>query len=425
MKRSLLALALLSVAFTASAQNLLIRNAKVVAGGNAAPRDADVLIRNGVIQSVGNGLSSSGVTVVDANGRFVTPMLFGGISDIGVEEVSGERSTVDSSFAHGNTREQMEIRPEFDVTLAFNPDSILIPVARNEGIGWTLVSAGSSGVSSIVLGQGGVVRFNGDTEAIGPRALFLNMGEAGASASGNSRAAQWMILDQLIDEVQGKIGPDSRFALLTPAGRKAFSKYLAGNGRVFVGMNRASDIRQLLKWSARTGVKVAIVGGDEGWKVANDLARAKVPVFINALNALPSNFDSLGTRLDNAALLNQAGVPVSFYQSDMASHMAFKMRQIAGNAVSYGMPWQAAFAGLTTVPAQAMGVADKVGSIAAGHPGDVVIWSGDPLEVNAIADQVIVNGRVVDMRSRHTELRDRYLKPTPNPDQGQMPRAYE
>ena len=74
MKRSLLALALLSVAFTASAQNLLIRNAKVVAGGNSAPRDADVLIRNGVIQSVGNGLSSSGVTVVDANGRFVAPM---------------------------------------------------------------------------------------------------------------------------------------------------------------------------------------------------------------------------------------------------------------------------------------------------------------------------------------------------------------
>lgn len=425
MKRSLLAFALMGFALTANAQDVLVRNAKLLTGGTASPRTADVLIRNGVIAGVGNGLSAGNATVIDANGRFVTPTLFAGITDIGVEEVSGERATVDSSFAHGNRSEQMEIRPEFDVTLAYNPDSVLIPVARNEGIGWTLVSAGNAGVSSIVLGQGGVVRFNGDLDAIGPRALFLDMGAAGSPESGSSRAAQWMILDQLVDEVRGRIGADSRFALLTPKGRTTLASYLAGNGRVFVGMHRASDIRQLLKWSSRHGVKVAIIGGDEAWKVKEDLARAKVPVFVNALNALPNNFDSLGTRLDNAALLSQAGVPVSFYLDDMGSHLSYKIRQIAGNAVANGMSWDAAIAGLTTVPAAAMGVSDQVGSIANGRSGDLVIWSGDPLEVNVIADQVIMKGRVVDMRSRQTMLRDRYAQPEPDAAQGQLPRAYE
>lgn len=419
------ALAIALFASPVFAQDVLVRNAKLVRGDGSQPVNGDLLVRNGKIAATTGSHTTTSLTVIDAQGKYVTPALFAGITDIGVEEVSGERATVDANLSLGTANTNPVIRPEFDVTLAFNPDSVLIPIALNEGLGWTLVSAGTSGVSSIVLGQGGVVRLNGDADAIGPRALFVELGAAGAAESGRSRAAQWMFLDQLLDEVRGRIGPDSNFALLTPAGRDALRKYLNGQGRVFVRVQRASDIRRLLRWSATNGIKIAIIGGDEAWKLAPELAAAKVPVFLNALNALPSNFDSLGTRLDNATLLSRAGVPVSFHMDDMASHLAYKIRQVAGNAVSNGMSWDAAVAGLTSVPAAALGVGDRVGSLRVGSDANFVIWTGDPLEVNAVAERVFVNGAERVLRSRQTELRDRYAKPQPDPTQGQLPRGYE
>ena len=91
------------------------------------------------------------------------------------------------------------------------------------------------------------------------------------------------------------------------------------------------------------------------------------------------------------------------------SHYARKLRQLAGNAVSYGMPWEAALAGLTRVPAQAFGVGNDVGTIAVGRRADLALWSGDPLDVAHTATQVWMGGRATPMKSRQTELRDRYL----------------
>ena len=84
---------------------------------------ADVLVRNGRIAAVGTGLAAAGATVVEANGRPLTPGLFGGITALGVDEVSLEQSTVDNAPPHGGERRARprEPRPEFDVTLAFNP----------------------------------------------------------------------------------------------------------------------------------------------------------------------------------------------------------------------------------------------------------------------------------------------------------------
>ena len=405
----------------ASAQDLLIRNATVhTATARGTLQGADVLVKDGRIASVGSGLQAGGATVVDAQGQPLTPALFGGITDIGVEEVSGESSTVDSALALGANAADMQVRPEFDVTLAYNPDSVLVPVARVEGIGWTLLSAGSRPGGSLVGGQGGVVRLDGGLDAVGPRALFLTLGGDGAGLSGHSRAAQWMLLDQLVDELHGRIGPDSRFALLTPAGRTALARYFGGGGRVIVHIQRAADIVRLLRWSKRHGIKVALVGAAEGWKVAPQIAAAGVPVFVDALADLPADFDEIGATLENAARLQAAGVRVSFFQSGDASHNARKVRQLAGNAVANGLPWEAALAGLTTVPAEALGVAGEVdNTIAVGQRADLVLWSGDPLDVANVARQVWLNGRAIPMRSRQTELRDRYL----HPDDG-LPRAY-
>ncbi|WP_233264211.1 amidohydrolase family protein [Lysobacter panacisoli] len=411
---------------TAGAQELLIRNATVhTATAQGTLKGADVLVSGGTIRAIGTGLAPpAGAQVIDAQGRPLTPTLFGGITEIGLEEVSGEKATVDDTLALGADTKQMTVRPEFDVTLAFNPDSILIPVTRIEGIGWTLLGAGTASGGSIVAGQGGVVRLDGSADPIGPRELFLRIGGDAAGLSGNSRAAQWMILDQLIDEVRGRIPPDANAALLTPAGRTALAKYLNGGGRVVVAVDRAADIRQLLRWSARHNVRIAIAGGAEAWRVAPSLASAKVPVFVNPLGNLPSDFDQIGATMENAARLRAAGVQVGFSQAGDASHNARKIRQLAGNAVANGLPWEDGLAGLTRVPADTFGVADRLGTIAPGKRADLVLWSGDPLEVNAVALQVWMDGRAIEMRSRQTELRDRYLRTATPAEQGGLPRAY-
>ncbi len=419
MKRLSLIAALLAATGIASAQDLLIRNATVhTASARGTLQHADVLVKNGRIAAVGSGLSAGGAAVVDAQGRPLTPTLFGGITDIGVEEVSGESATVDATLALGANAADMRVRPEFDVTLAYNPESVLVPVARVEGIGWTMLSAGSRSGGSFIGGQGGSVRLDGSLDAIGPRALFVTLGGDGASLSGSSRAAQWMLLDQLIDEVRGRIPQDSQFALLTPAGRATLAKYFGG-GRVVVRIQRAADIVRLLRWSKQRGVNIALLGAAEAWKVAPQIAAANVPVFVDALADLPADFDELGATLENAARLHAAGVRVSFSQAGDASHNARKIRQLAGNAVANGLPWEAALAGLTSVPAGSFGIGGELGTIAVGQRADLALWSGDPLDVANVAQQVWMDGRAIPMRSRQTELRDRYL----HSDTG-LPRAY-
>ncbi|PWB26069.1 amidohydrolase [Stenotrophomonas sp. SPM] len=403
--------ALLLLATTASAQDLLVRNATVhTASARGSLQNTDVLVQGGMIRAVGPGLAApAGVAVVEANGRPLTPALFGGITEIGIEEVSGESSTVDSTLKIG----EQPLRPEFDVTLAYNPASVLIPVARLDGIGFTALGAATGG--GFVAGQGGVMRMDGSADPIGPRALFLRLGAAASELTGQSRAAQWMLLQQMVDEARGQVAADSPHALLTPAGRRTLARYLAGQGRIVVEVDRAADIRQLLRWAAREKVKIAIAGGAEAWQMAADLAAAQVPVFVDALGNLPTSFDQMGATLENAARLQRVGVPVSFAQRDDASHNARKMRQLAGNAVANGLPWADGLAGLTRVPAQVLGVADQIGTIEPGKRADLVLWEGDPLDVAHYAEQVWLGGRAMPMRSRQTELRDRYLQHNAQP----------
>ena len=413
--RALLLLAGACAAPALFAQDLLIRNATVhTAAARGSLEHSDVLVQGGVIRAVGPGLSApAGVAVVEAAGRPLTPALFGGITDVGIEEVSGESATVDSTLK----LDDQPLRPEFDVTLAFNPDSVLIPVARLDGIGFTLLGANTGG--GFIAGQGGVVRLDGSADPVGPQALFIRLGASGAELTGTSRAAQWMLLEQMVSEARGRVPADSPHALLTPAGRATLARYLAGQGRIVVQVDRAADIRQLLRWAGREKVRIAIAGGAEAWRLAPQLAQAGVPVFVDGLGNLPSSFDQLGATLQNAARLKAAGVPVSFAQRDDASHNARKMRQVAGNAVANGLPWGDGLAGLTRVPAQALGVGDRLGTIEPGKLADLVLWEGDPLDVGHYAEQVWLGGRAMPMRSRQTELRDRYQAPASS-----EPRAY-
>lgn len=392
----------------AGAQELLIRGARVhTVSAPGTLENTDVLIQGGRIAAIGTGLTApAGTTVIEAKGRALTPGLFGGVTQIGLEEVSLEPSTVDAELDLMAPAWQHHWRPEFDVTPAFNPRSSLVPVARIEGVTWTMLAPLSD--RSLVAGQGAAVTLDGRFDAVldGSRSLFVNWGSAGVEGSGGSRAAQFMLFDQAIREVR-QPGSAGEGALLLPEGRAALKTYLAG-GRVVFRAERASDIRQVVHYAKRNGMKPVIAGGSEAWLFAQELAAADVPVLLDVLDNLPGDFDRLGARLDNAALLHAAGVRIAFSYDD--SHQARKNRQLAGNAVAHGLPWHAALAAITSNPAEIFGVGNDRGRIEKGQVADLVLWSGDPLEVTAVAEQAWIAGQPVEMRSRQTELRDRYLE---------------
>ena len=407
----LIAIALLSCATLANAQTVLIRGATVhTVAEQGVLNNTDVLIRDGKIAAIGTGLSApSDATTVDAKGRALTPGLFGGLSGIGVEEVTLEPTTADAGVILNAPPFEMQWRPEFDVTAAYNARSVLVPVARIEGLTWTMLAPASAEGGTFVPGQGAAVTLDGRYDAVlnGSRSLFINLGGNANAMSAGSRAGQWMLLDQAIRETRSPSAQDEH-RLLHPAGREALARYLAG-GRVVFNVARAAEIRRAIAFAKRNGMKPVIAGGTEAWVVADELAREKVPVLLDALENLPYTFDGIGARLDNAALLHRAGVRIAFTQFN-EGHNSRKVRQLAGNAVAHGLPKDAALAALTVQPAEIFGLASERGRIARGQVADLVLWSGDPLEVTSAADQVWIAGKPVNMRSRQTELRDRYLE---------------
>jgi imidazolonepropionase-like amidohydrolase len=175
-----------------------------------------------------------------------------------------------------------------------------------------------------------------------------------------------------------------------------------------VRAHRASDLLALIKFKAEFGVELTIVGAAEGWKVAPELAAADITVVIQPSDNLPGSFDTLGARLDNAKLLHEAGVRVAIAHFD--SHNARNVTQEAGLAVANGLPHAAAITAVTLNVARAYGMEDQYGSLAIGKVANLVVWDGDdPFELSCWAQEVWIRGQKLDMTSRQTQLRDRYM----------------
>ena len=398
---------------TAVAQGpVLIRDARVHTVAAAGTLEhTDVLVENGRIAAIGKNLAApKGATIIDADGKPLTPGLFGGLSNLGVEEIGLEPSAGDGSVALG------DMRPEFDLTLAYNPDSPTVAASRISGVTFMMLaptpgSARAGG--TLVAGQGAIVRLDGRLESEGDRsrAMFVDFGGDSVDLSGGSRAAQYMLLRQAFNEARTPavmMAHDQR--LLTPAGRQQLGDWLRNRNLFVVDADRAADLRQLLAFAKREELHLALAHANEAWRIAPQLAAAKVPVIIDPLEDLPSSFDSVGATMENAARLARAGVEVAFSLGDRVPYASRKVRQAAGNAVAHGMPWDAALAAITRVPAKIFGVGDSIGSIEVGRQADLVLWSGDPLEVSSLARAVLIAGQPVQMRSRQTDLRDRYME---------------
>ncbi len=173
--------------------------------------------------------------------------------------------------------------------------------------------------------------------------------------------------------------------------------------------HRASDINTLIQLKREFGLNMVISGATEAWMLRDELSAEGIPVIMDPLENLPSNFDRLGARLDSAGMLQQAGVKLMFTNySTSSTHNPYLVRISAGNAVAYGMSAIEAIKAMTLYPAEVFGFADQYGTVEVGKVADLVVWDGDPLEIMTSASTVIINGEIIPMVSRSTRLRDRY-----------------
>ena len=380
------------------ADSLLITNAQLFVGDDRKAVPRDILIVDGLVDTVAEDLSAAEAdTVLDANGRTVTPTLFAGITAAGLSEIGMVYEAVDSRLSDLYTG---LMHPEFDVRRAYNPHSTVIPVTRIEGFGYTLLMAAPG--DRTISGQGSLVRFDDGFDSFeGKTVVYINVDGSSGNRLGGSRAAHWMLLESAFQE----LGTDDEdLTLISAAGKQAL-RATARNGIFVFRANRASDILQSLTFSETHKLTAVISGGQEAWMVRDALADAGVPVVLNALDNLPGSFDGLGARLDNAALLHEAGVTVLFTSGE--THNARKLRQVVGNAIAQGFPYESAMAAMTSLPAEIFGGRPRM--VAPGLAADLVIWGGDPFDVNSAADQVILDGQLDPMTSRQTQLLQRYL----------------
>jgi len=236
--------------------------------------------------------------------------------------------------------------------------------------------------------------------------MMLELGEDGAARIGGSRAAEFVQLRQIFDLVRQPPRDEYPFEL-SQADVAALKPVLAGTMPLIVVVHRAADIQQVLKLARDYRLKIILSGAEEAWRVAGEIAAAKVPVLINPTSNIPSNFDMLGASLRNAAVLKAAGVEIAIGGND-AGHRVREMRYNAGLGVSRGLPYADGIEALTLAPARIFGVADQLGSIAPGKSADIVIWDGDPLEPLTQPTAIFIAGREQPLTSRATELGKRY-----------------
>lgn len=394
----------------AGAATTAITNATIYTADQAGVlRGATLLMRDERIVAVGRELSvPAGATVIDGSGLTLTPGMFAPLSAFGVSEIEGVSETNDRHSDH------KRYSAALDMADAYNPRSGRIPIARVDGVTRAMVSPVMGRGGSVISGQGAVVSLGSDSAWLvkGQAAMFAQLGEAGAQLSG-TRASAVLALREAFEEVRlaGKPrnGPQLD-SLLSTLDIAALKPVLAGRVPLVVNAHRASDITAALQLARQYKLRLVIEGGQEAWLVADALARAKVPVILDPEQLLPSDFENLGARADNAALLQRAGVLVAFSSDSTASYNTRNLRQLAGNAINGGLEPQAALAAITLNPARIYGLEQELGSLRAGKLADVVLWDGDPFELSSYPRAVYIGGIAVPAGTRQTELRDRYLK---------------
>lgn len=394
------------------ADEIAITGATVHTMGKQGTVDnATVLVENGKIKSVKKaGKVPRGYKQIDATGKVVTPGIIGAYTALGLVEVEYSAGITDYSV---KMEDASYLGTQIDVSYAINPDSSLMDIARIDGI--TSAVTGISYTDTMFAGQGAVITLGDKANPLlkGKAVMSVDLtGDAAEGIAGGSRAILWPKFMSVLAEADSLGGKalakdDDWDGDLSRADVNALVPVMTGDMPLLVSVKRLSDIRNVLSVK-RTykDVDIILLNPTEAWRIAEELAEHNIGVVLDPENNLPYDFEQLGATLSNAAKLQAAGVTLAI---GVNTHNIRLATQHAGNAVAHGMPWQEGLAAITSNVAELFGVEEQIGSLSKGKRADLVVWSGDPLEVMSYAENVIINGEEMPMESRQSKLRDRYM----------------
>jgi len=355
-----------------------------------------ILFENDMIKAFGTDIQHPENAVhIEAAGRIITPGFMNSATNLGLLEIYSVKETVDYNGAAS------KLESAFDVQFGLNANSILLGVARSEGLTRAVVLP--SGAESVFAGHGALLHLvDGDGILEKPKAMLV-VEAGGKSASDKSRSAVWVGLYKAFNEAK-RAGEDDSAQV------SALKPVVTGEKPLVITANRESDLRQAIRFAKKTNSRLVVLGGAEAWRVADELAAAGIAVVLNPYDVLPGTFDAVGSRAENAAILHDAGVLIAFSVSSIfKSHNAgIALRIGAGYAVSNGLEKQAALDAITINPAKIWGIDDTYGVLEVGKSADIILWSGDPLEPLSVADRVFISGKPLMVKSRQIQLRDKY-----------------
>jgi imidazolonepropionase-like amidohydrolase len=411
-----------------SQQNILgragsfaITNARIVTVSGAVIENGTVVIQNGKIAGVGANVAvPSGAERIDGRGLSVYPGMIDAATNMGLAEIPlGANATMDVAETGDNNANAKAL-------VAINPHTSHINVTRVNGI-TTVLSMPTGGT---IAGQAAVINLWGSTQndmAVVPAyGLVVNFprvstfGGFGQQQVDFNTALQQR--DRRLEDLRKAFREAENYAKVRDAYAKdkslpaprndlrmeAMIPYVRGERPVIFTAERERDIRAVVRFVEETKVKGIIVGGQEAWKAADVLAKNNIAVIFTNIYNLPvrddDNYDYL---FEGPAKLQKAGVKFAVSTGDAGAEVR-DLPYHAGMASAFGLPKEEALKSVTLYPAQILGVADRLGSIEAGKTANIVVTDGDLLEPRTNVRYLFINGRMIPLTSRHTELYEQF-----------------
>jgi imidazolonepropionase-like amidohydrolase len=434
-----------AVALSASDKDsLFIRGVDVYPVKGEEAKGVSVLVQDGKIADIGAKLvAPKGIKVVDGKGLRLYPGMIDSNTELGLSEISAERVTVD-------TGELGEFMPQLKALSAVNPESEHFGVVRANGITsvMTFPAAGGrggrgGGGAQYISGQAALIHMDGWTwedmeinrsaavhllfpsiATRGGRGGLANVDFAdeiallfgGGAAAGTYTEAKKQYDDQVakVTEFFEKARQYQKERTANLPGFKrdlkleAMIPVLEGKVPVAVPAARERAIHDAIAFAEKEHIKIVILAPQELGKEGPELKAKNVPVILGRTEALPENQDA---PYDYAESLPgefyKAGVKIAFgtFDNEFSRNLPYN----AARAVAYGLPYDAALKAVTINAAEIWGVGDKTGSIEKGKWADLMLTTGDPLEVPTQIKGLYIKGKEVDLSNKQTRLYQKYL----------------
>jgi len=397
----ILAFAALAPATTGQETITVLKGAKVYPVSRPAIEDGVVVLAGGVIQVVGDRDTSipQNANVIDCTGLVITPGLIDAATTLGV-------SSTDAN------EQSDEVTPHMHIVDAIDPADKAFGRALHGGVTTVQVSPGGR---NVIGGLGAVLKTHGDTVADmlmrDEASLTVTMGSEPSSGNRAIRGGTptglyyrrpttrmgvvWELRKAMYDAQayrEEKTLGDSEAPPVEDPGMEVLLRALDKKLQVRTSAMAEQDIRTALRLAEEFGYDTVLEEVTEAYQVADALAEAKVKVIFGAPSAEVGR-DGARPKMHTLNLLAERSVPFAIASGrlvgteDLAREAMFAMR--------HGLDRARALASVTIIPAEILGVSDRVGSLAAGKDADLVLWTGEPFGALTTAEAVYVRGEKV------------------------------